>query len=285
MSLAGHLRRARPRRRRRPAPRRRRCPPACLRSGRSLRAMSNESSLTPGSISSITPRSRIAGTKPRADALDLVRPGRAAGQHRRGGRLDGDHPHGWLARLQHLADAGDGAAGADAGDHRVHRARRCRSRSPRRWRRGGSAGLAGFSNCCGITEPGISSSSSRALATAPAMPRSAGVSSSLAPSSSSILRRSSDMLSGITRISFSPLAAATNARAMPVLPLVGSMIVVPSLDQPLGLQGLDHRDADAVLDRAQRVEELQLGDAPRPWASAGREPRQAHERACRRWCR
>ena len=65
------------------------------------------------------------------------------------------------------------------------------------------------------------------------MPRSAGVSSSRAPSRISILRRSIDMLSGITRISFSPLAAATKASAMPVLPLVGSTMTVSSLISPL----------------------------------------------------
>ena len=61
-------------------------------------------------------------------------------------------------------------------------------------------GLAMFSNCCGMTEPGISASNSWARATAPRMPFSAAVSSSLAPSSTSILRRSIDMLSGITRM-------------------------------------------------------------------------------------
>ncbi len=63
------------------------------------------------------------------------------------------------------------------------------------------SGLAGFSNCCGMTEPGMAAIRAWARSTAPRMPRSAGVNSSLAPSSSSILRRSMDMLSGITRIS------------------------------------------------------------------------------------
>ena len=63
------------------------------------------------------------------------------------------------------------------------------------------SGLATLSNCCGITAPGVAATISRARATAPAMPRSAGVSSSLAPRISSILRRSMDMDSGITRVS------------------------------------------------------------------------------------
>ena len=54
-----------------------------------------------------------------ADALDLVRAGRAAVEDRRLLRLDGDDLHVGLARLEDLADAGDGAAGADAGDEDV----------------------------------------------------------------------------------------------------------------------------------------------------------------------
>ena len=48
---------------------------------------------------------------------------------------------------------------------------------------------------------------------------------------------------------------------MPVLPDVASTIVVrPGLDPPLGLGRLDHRDADAVLDDAARVERLELAE-------------------------
>ncbi|MNL72732.1 hypothetical protein D3C87_1980900 [compost metagenome] len=62
------------------------------------------------------------------------------------------------------------------------------------------SGLAGFSNCCGMIAPGISFLSSSARATAPRMPPGPGVSTSSAPSSASILRRSSDIVSGMTRI-------------------------------------------------------------------------------------
>ena len=62
------------------------------------------------------------------------------------------------------------------------------------------AGLAGLSNWAGETAPGVFSSSSCAVAMAPFIPLSAGVSTSSAPSSASILRRSIDMLSGMTRI-------------------------------------------------------------------------------------
>ena len=64
-----------------------------------------------------------------------------------------------------------------------------------------TAGLAGFLNCWGMTASPISRTSASARAMAPFMPLAAGVSSSWAPSSRSILRRSTDMLSGMVRIS------------------------------------------------------------------------------------
>ena len=98
----------------------------------------------------------------------------------------------------------------------------------RRW----TSGLAGFSNCCSMTALGSSSTSSLARSTAPAMPLDAGVNSVSAPSSPSILRRSTVMLSGMVRIRRYPLAAQTNARAMPVLPDVGSTRTAPGPMRP-----------------------------------------------------
>ena len=59
------------------------------------------------------------GDEVRADALDLVRTGRALRQQRRVGRLDGDDLGVGHALLEHLPDTGDGAARADAGDEVV----------------------------------------------------------------------------------------------------------------------------------------------------------------------
>ena len=53
------------------------------------------------------------------------------------------------------------------------------------------------------------------------------------------------------------------ARPWPVLPEVGSMMVPPGLSRPVPLGRLDHRQPDAVLDRAARVEHLELGEQQR----------------------
>ena len=46
------------------------------------------------------------------------------------------------------------------------------------------------------------------------------------------MRRSRLIVSGIVRVTGMPRAAATKARAMPVLPLVGSMISWPGPSSP-----------------------------------------------------
>ena len=68
---------------------------------------------------------------------------------------------------------------------------------------------------------------------APFMPFGPSVSTSRAPRILSSFRRSMLIVSGIVRISFRPLAAATNARAIPVLPEVGSIRTVWALIFPL----------------------------------------------------
>ena len=67
----------------------------------------------------------------------------------------------------------------------------------RRW----ASGLAGFSNCWRMIELACWAFNSSARWMAPFMPWSAGVNSISAPSSASMRRRSTDMLSGMVRIS------------------------------------------------------------------------------------
>jgi hypothetical protein len=73
------------------------------------------------------------------------------------------------------------------------------------------------------------------------------------------LRRSRLIVSGIVSVTGMPRAAATKARAMPVLPLVGSTISLPLSEQTILLGVRDHRGADAALHRVGGVAPLDLG--------------------------
>ena len=95
-----------------------------------------------------------------------------------------------------------------------------------------AAGFAGLSNCPRITAPGMDFSNSSALAIAPFMPLAPSVSTNSAPYAFRRLRRSTLMVSGRVRMVLYPLAAATLARPIPVLPEVGSMMVEPSFKIP-----------------------------------------------------
>ena len=68
---------------------------------------------------------------------------------------------------------------------------------------------------------------------APFMPFGPSVRTTRAPRILSSFLRSIVIVSGMVRMSFRPLAAATKARAMPVLPLVGSIRTVSLLILPL----------------------------------------------------
>jgi hypothetical protein len=72
---------------------------------------------------------------------------------------------------------------------------------------------------------GCSFSNSSARRIAPDIPSPPGVSTSCAPRAWRSFRRSTLIVSGIVRISRYPRAAQTKASAIPVLPLVGSMMV------------------------------------------------------------
>src|SRR5215468_5276163 len=90
------------------------------------------------------------------------------------------------------------------------------------------------------------------------MTRSSGVRMSSAPYARRRARRSSDIDSGIVRMRRYPFTAQTSARPMPVLPLVGSTMVLSPGRICGGLGGLDHRQRDPVLHGAARVELLAL---------------------------
>ena len=91
------------------------------------------------------------------------------------------------------------------------------------------------------------------------MPAAPSVSTRLAPSAFSTFRRSTDMVSGMVRVMGYPRAAATNARAIPVLPLVGSIISLPGLQDAALLRVPHHGRADPALHRIGRVAAFDLG--------------------------
>ena len=64
------------------------------------------------------------------------------------------------------------------------------------------------------------------------MPSSPGVNSSRAPNILRTRRRSMLIVTGIVKVIGYPRAAATKARAIPVLPLVGSISSMPGLSTP-----------------------------------------------------
>ena len=94
-------------------------------------------------------------------------------------------------------------------------------------------GFTGFTNCPGMKLSGISFASSSAFSMAPVMPSSPGVSTISAPYAFSMLRRSMLMVSGMVSIILYPFAAAMDARPIPVLPEVGSIITEPGFSLPV----------------------------------------------------
>ena len=134
----------------------------------------------PAMTSSMTSRLSTGGHEARADALDLVRAGRRAREHRRRCRLDRDDARVGVALLEHLPHAGDRAAGPDAGDEARRPGRRAPRGSPapvvRRW----TSGLAGLENWSG-RKTSSRSAIARAASTASFIPPSDSVTSTRAP--------------------------------------------------------------------------------------------------------
>jgi hypothetical protein len=97
----------------------------------------------------------------------------------------------------------------------------------------------------------------------PFIPTSRGVSSSSRrrPPSRAAARPTSTR--ACTRISRYPFTAATIASPIPVLPDVGSTITCARGDAARALGVLDHRQRDAVLDRAARVLRARASSRPR----------------------
>ena len=205
----------------------------------------------------------------RADALDLVRAGAPAGEHRRGRGLDGDHLDVLVALLQERAGAGDRAAGADAGDEvvdlAVQRLPQLRAGRPvvdvrvgrvrelvgqedvavARHRAGGGDGLVHPAHRLGDVHLGAVEAQ-QALALA-----------------AHALRQREDQLVALGGADERQRDAGVAARGL-------DDRRPARLDPALLLGRLDHGHADAVLDRAAGVEPLELAEDL--GAALGREP-------------
>ena len=122
------------------------------------------------------------------------------------------------------------------------------------------SGLAGFSNCCGMIASGMVAASSSALAMAPFMPFGAfgqhqfGAEQRqhLAALDRHGLRHGQDQLVALGGGGEGERDAGIAGGRLDQRRLAGR-------DLALGFQRLDHRDADTVLDRGDRVEEFELG--------------------------
>ena len=211
-----------------------------------------------------------------ADALDLVRARAAARQHRRGGRLDGDDPAARVALLQEAPRAGQRAAGADAGDEAVdallHRRPDLRP--------GGAVvglGVGGVGELVGQPDVVVARERLRGgdrLVHAAERLRDVHL-GAVEPQqplalAAHALRQREDQVVALGGADERERDARVAARRL-------DDRRAARLDPALRLGRLDHRDADAVLDRPARVEHLELGEHL-GGVALGQQPRELHHR-------
>jgi len=163
--------------------------------------------------------------------------------------LDRNRLKGGLAGLNDFVATSDGAARSHSGDQNVN----ATGGIGPNFFGGGFAvdgGVRRVVNCWGIQALGVSLANCSARAIAPFIPSVPGVRTNFAPSMANSVRRSSDMVSGIVKINLYPLAAATKASAIPVFPLVGSIMTVSGLRMPCFSAASIMDMPDAVFDAA-----------------------------------
>ena len=196
-----------------------------------------------------------------ADPLDRVGPLRPSRQDRRGGRLDGDHLDPGLALLQDVADAGDGAAGADAGHEDVDLAVGV---GPDLLGRGPlvDGRIGRVLELLGHEEVAVALGDLGGLGDGPAHAVGAGGQHQLGAVAP---QQHPALLAHGLRHGEDALVAAGGAHhgQGDAGVAAGRLHDGGARRQQAGLLGgVDHRDGDAVLDAAGRVEELELGRDP-----------------------
>ncbi len=189
--------------------------------------------------------------------------------------IDADDLHFGLALVEVAADAGDRPAGADGDDDRVDLAAGLLPDLGRRdvvVRLPGSPCSSTGRACSRRGSPRRAATRRSSSDSGESWPTAVGVITTSAPYARSIEIFSWLILSGMTKMQPVALLAAARASPTPVLP-GGRLDDRPArLELPVALGRLDHREADAVLDRAARVEVLELGEDARadPPARSGR---------------
>jgi hypothetical protein len=232
-------------------------------------------SLVTWKISSITPRSRIEGTKPAP--MPWILCGRAAADSTGRARLDGDHRTDGLRAFSTWPTPVMVPPGADAGDHRVDRPSvsfQISSAVETRW----ISGLATLSNCCGITAPGVASTISLARATAPAMPFSRGVSSRLGAQDQQHLAPLQRHALGHDQDQLVALGGGHEGQRDAGVAAGRLDDHAAGLQAPLASRYSIIATPMRSFTEAERVEELQLGDHLALGLQRGGQARQAHQR-------
>src|SRR5215211_2139359 len=199
------------------------------------------------------------GHEPRPDPLDLVRAGRASRDHRRARRLDCHDVRARAALLQYLPHPGDRASGPDAAHERVDLAVEVspdllRRRPPVDLGIGGVSELLRHERVVG--GPDDLPREVDRLVHPPERGR-------LAHHRAVGAKQRRALLAHPLREGEDAVVAAGGADHRQRDPGVAARRLddqrAPRLDPPLRLGGVDHRRPDPVLDRAGRVEVLQLG--------------------------
>ena len=235
----------------------------------SRRARLIASSLPTVTTSSTRSMSSTGGNKAGADALDRVRAFLAAGQHRRRGRLHGDELDRGLALLEDLRDTGNGAAGADSGDEDVDLAVGV---VPHFFGGGGAVdrrvgrvlellrdevALVGLGQFLGLGDRARHALGARGQDRVRRRRPAAA-----APLDAHRLRHGQCQLVAAGR--------ATIASAMPVLPLVGSRMIVSGLSRPASSAASIRATPRRSLTLAAGLKDSKLGDNVAPTPSVTR---------------
>ena len=216
------------------------------------------------------------GDEARADALDAVRARGAAGEDGRARRLDGDDPRARVALLEHLAHAGDRPARPHPGDEHVEVAVE-RVEDLRARRAPVGLGVGGVGELVG--EVGVVAAGERPRRL-DGLPHAAERLDHLDLRAVEAQQRLALAAHALGQEDHELVALGRAAEGQRDARVARGRLDdrrPPGLDPALGLGRVEHRHADAVLDRAARVEGLELREELHV-AALREDPRELHHR-------